>query len=193
MMMMSLAASERSGDITALPSARRHFLSVYTLSQKACFSPALTARAVPQKTLRVTETSQAVVEFDYQAQHDDELTIAVGDIISNIRKDEGGWWEGEVDGRRGLFPDNFVRLRILRSFSGVSVGFYLFVYFLVTSVCVCVCVCVCGAMLCPASCLPLLKELSQWRCLLGWQRQRGVCAPSSGRPVCPTKPLPESE
>uniref|UniRef100_A0AAR2JPG0 Osteoclast-stimulating factor 1 n=1 Tax=Pygocentrus nattereri TaxID=42514 RepID=A0AAR2JPG0_PYGNA len=52
---------------------------------------------------------EAIVEFDYQAQHDDELTIAVGDIISNIRKDEGGWWEGEVDGRRGLFPDNFVR------------------------------------------------------------------------------------
>ncbi|RXN17105.1 SH3 domain-containing kinase-binding 1 isoform X1 [Labeo rohita] len=52
---------------------------------------------------------EAIVEFDYQSQHDDELTIAVGDIISNIRKDEGGWWEGELDGRRGLFPDNFVR------------------------------------------------------------------------------------
>ncbi|TRZ03298.1 hypothetical protein DNTS_009835, partial [Danionella cerebrum] len=52
---------------------------------------------------------EAIVEFDYQAQHEDELTIAVGDIISNIRKDEGGWWEGELDGRRGLFPDNFVR------------------------------------------------------------------------------------
>ncbi|XP_036377713.1 SH3 domain-containing kinase-binding protein 1 isoform X2 [Megalops cyprinoides] len=52
---------------------------------------------------------EAIVEYDYKAQHDDELTITVGDIISNIRKDEGGWWEGEVDGRRGLFPDNFVR------------------------------------------------------------------------------------
>ncbi|XP_016309390.1 SH3 domain-containing kinase-binding protein 1 isoform X2 [Sinocyclocheilus anshuiensis] len=52
---------------------------------------------------------EAIVEFDYQAQHDDELTIAVGDIISNIRKNEGGWWEGELDGQRGLFPDNFVR------------------------------------------------------------------------------------
>lgn len=50
------------------------------------------------------------MEFDYKAQHDDELTISVGDIISNIRKDDGGWWEGEVDGRRGLFPDNFVRV-----------------------------------------------------------------------------------
>lgn len=60
--------------------------------------------------LSLSLSVEAIVEFDYQAQHDDELTIAVGDIISNIRKDEGGWWEGELDGRRGLFPDNFVRV-----------------------------------------------------------------------------------
>ncbi|XP_064413328.1 SH3 domain-containing kinase-binding protein 1 isoform X2 [Latimeria chalumnae] len=52
---------------------------------------------------------EAIVEFDYKAQHNDELTITVGDIITNIKKDDGGWWEGELGGRRGLFPDNFVR------------------------------------------------------------------------------------
>nr|XP_054607011.1 SH3 domain-containing kinase-binding protein 1 isoform X1 [Nothobranchius furzeri] len=52
---------------------------------------------------------EAVVEFDYEAQQDDELTLAVGDVIKNIRRDDGGWWEGELGGRRGLFPDNFVR------------------------------------------------------------------------------------
>ncbi|XP_015246145.1 PREDICTED: SH3 domain-containing kinase-binding protein 1 isoform X2 [Cyprinodon variegatus] len=52
---------------------------------------------------------EAVVEFDYEAQQDDELTLTVGDIIRNIRRDDGGWWEGELGGRRGLFPDNFVR------------------------------------------------------------------------------------
>uniref|UniRef100_A0A7N4PWZ7 SH3 domain-containing kinase-binding protein 1 n=1 Tax=Sarcophilus harrisii TaxID=9305 RepID=A0A7N4PWZ7_SARHA len=52
---------------------------------------------------------EAIVEFDYKAQHDDELTISVGDIITNIKKEDGGWWEGQVKGRRGLFPDNFVR------------------------------------------------------------------------------------
>ncbi|XP_028823610.1 SH3 domain-containing kinase-binding protein 1 isoform X2 [Denticeps clupeoides] len=52
---------------------------------------------------------EAIVEYDYQAAHDDELSISIGDIISNIRKDDGGWWEGELAGRRGLFPDNFVR------------------------------------------------------------------------------------
>lgn len=49
------------------------------------------------------------MEFDYQAQHDDELTISVGEVITNIRKEDGGWWEGQINGRRGLFPDNFVR------------------------------------------------------------------------------------
>ncbi|XP_074839464.1 SH3 domain-containing kinase-binding protein 1 isoform X3 [Carettochelys insculpta] len=52
---------------------------------------------------------EAIVEFDYKAQHDDELTITVGDIITNIKKEAGGWWEGQLKGRRGLFPDNFVR------------------------------------------------------------------------------------
>ncbi|XP_034428868.1 SH3 domain-containing kinase-binding protein 1 isoform X3 [Hippoglossus hippoglossus] len=52
---------------------------------------------------------EAVVEFDYEAQQDDELGLTVGDIIVNIRRDDGGWWEGELGGRRGLFPDNFVR------------------------------------------------------------------------------------
>ncbi|KAG7517108.1 hypothetical protein JOB18_049435 [Solea senegalensis] len=34
-------------------------------------------------------------------------------------------------------------------------------------------------MLCPASCLPLLRELAQWRCLLGWHRHNGVGSAST--------------
>ncbi|NP_001134009.1 SH3 domain-containing kinase-binding protein 1 [Salmo salar] len=52
---------------------------------------------------------EAVVEFDYEAQQEDELSLRVGDIIVKVTKDDGGWWKGEIDGRRGLFPDNFVR------------------------------------------------------------------------------------
>ncbi|XP_052358520.1 SH3 domain-containing kinase-binding protein 1-like isoform X31 [Oncorhynchus keta] len=52
---------------------------------------------------------EAVVEFDYEAQQEDELSLRVGDIIIKVTKDDGGWWKGEIDGRRGLFPDNFVR------------------------------------------------------------------------------------
>ncbi|XP_022421197.1 SH3 domain-containing kinase-binding protein 1 isoform X3 [Delphinapterus leucas] len=52
------------------------------------------------------------VIFPYEAQNDDELTIKEGDIVTLINKDciDVGWWEGELNGRRGVFPDNFVKL-----------------------------------------------------------------------------------
>lgn len=52
-----------------------------------------------------------IVEYDYDAVHDDELTIRVGEIIRNVKKlEEEGWLEGELNGRRGMFPDNFVKV-----------------------------------------------------------------------------------
>ncbi|CAO2601041.1 CD2-associated protein [Lemmus lemmus] len=51
-----------------------------------------------------------MMEYDYNAVHDDELSIRVGEIIRNVRKlQEEGWLEGELHGRRGMFPDNFVK------------------------------------------------------------------------------------
>ncbi|XP_025964480.2 CD2-associated protein isoform X1 [Dromaius novaehollandiae] len=51
-----------------------------------------------------------IVEYDYDAVHDDELTIRVGEIIRNVKKlEEEGWLEGELNGKRGMFPDNFVK------------------------------------------------------------------------------------
>ncbi|XP_074046096.1 CD2-associated protein [Macrotis lagotis] len=51
-----------------------------------------------------------IVEYDYDAVHDDELTIRVGDIIRNVKKlEEEGWLEGDLNGKRGMFPDNFVK------------------------------------------------------------------------------------
>ena len=56
-------------------------------------------------------TAEAVVTFDYEATQDDELTLKEGQIITNINMMEEGWWEGELNGQRGLFPDNFVEVR----------------------------------------------------------------------------------
>ncbi|XP_051954277.1 CD2-associated protein-like isoform X1 [Xyrauchen texanus] len=53
---------------------------------------------------------EVVVEFEYAALHEDELTLKLGDIIKNVRRiEEEGWMEGDLNGRRGLFPDNFVK------------------------------------------------------------------------------------
>ena len=40
----------------------------------------------------------------------DELTIRSGEIIKDVKRMSGGWWEGSLKGKRGLFPDNFVKV-----------------------------------------------------------------------------------
>ncbi|KPP77724.1 CD2-associated protein-like [Scleropages formosus] len=60
--------------------------------------------------IRSRDRVDVVVEHEYEALHDDELTLRPGDVIRNVRKiEEEGWMEGTLNGRRGLFPDNFVK------------------------------------------------------------------------------------
>lgn len=53
---------------------------------------------------------EALVEFNYVAQEPDELTIRKGDIIKDVKVMSGGWWEGTLRDKRGMFPDNFVKV-----------------------------------------------------------------------------------
>lgn len=56
---------------------------------------------------------KAKVLFEYTPENDDELALKVGDIVTVLNKEvyeTDGWWEGELNGKVGLFPDNFVEL-----------------------------------------------------------------------------------
>ncbi|XP_072883481.1 dynamin-binding protein-like [Hemitrygon akajei] len=44
------------------------------------------------------------------AQMPEELDFAEGDVITIVGVPEPGWFEGELDGRRGIFPEGFVEL-----------------------------------------------------------------------------------
>ena len=37
-----------------------------------------------------------------------QLKFKKGDIITITQKEDGGWWEGTLDGRTGWFPSNYV-------------------------------------------------------------------------------------
>lgn len=54
----------------------------------------------------------ARVLFPYTAEHEDELELREGDIITVLCKEleDKGWWKGELAGNVGVFPDNFVEL-----------------------------------------------------------------------------------
>ncbi|XP_076827892.1 SH3 domain-containing protein 21 [Brachyhypopomus gauderio] len=67
-----------------------------------------TQRVSTRKKTNVKECCQ--VMFDYTAITEDELNLKKGDTVTIINKvtDDEGWWEGELNGQRGFFPDNFV-------------------------------------------------------------------------------------
>ena len=47
--------------------------------------------------------------YPFQSTCDVELNLQEGDIVEVTRNDVGGgWWEGQVEGRHGLFPEKYV-------------------------------------------------------------------------------------
>ncbi|XP_044248382.1 rho guanine nucleotide exchange factor 6 isoform X1 [Ursus arctos] len=65
------------------------------------------------KAVEMTENGshQLVVKarFNFKQTNEDELSVRKGDIIYVTRVEEGGWWEGTLNGRTGWFPSNYVR------------------------------------------------------------------------------------
>ncbi|KAI9101726.1 hypothetical protein DFS34DRAFT_427830 [Phlyctochytrium arcticum] len=65
--------------------------------------PQLAAAPAARKRLRV--------EFDFDAEGPDELSLRKGEILELVCEIDDGWWEGEMlDGskRGGMFPSNYV-------------------------------------------------------------------------------------
>ncbi|XP_078108544.1 SH3 domain-containing protein 21 isoform X1 [Sander vitreus] len=75
----------------------------------AVFNKEMSQRAsVRNKAKNVVECCK--VMFDYKAKTEDELDLKKGDVVVILSKEteDEGWWEGELNGRCGFFPDNFV-------------------------------------------------------------------------------------
>jgi hypothetical protein len=64
--------------------------------------------SLPPKPIR----EQCKVLYAYAPVNEDELKLAEGEIVTIITKDlpDKGWWKGELRGKTGVFPDNFVTL-----------------------------------------------------------------------------------
>ncbi|KAI0670978.1 SH3 domain-containing protein [Trametes maxima] len=50
----------------------------------------------------------AMHDFAPQQNNVTCLTFRAGQVIHVINRDASGWWDGELDGRRGWFPSNYV-------------------------------------------------------------------------------------
>ena len=48
--------------------------------------------------------------FEYQGTTETELDLRENDVVTVLKQDRSGWWQGEVDGRIGWFPFNYVQV-----------------------------------------------------------------------------------
>jgi len=81
----------------------------FTVPTPAVLVPAAKA---PAAHAAAADTREVVkVLFDYAPLNEDELGLAQGQFVRVVKKENEGWWEGELEhdsSKRGWFPDNFV-------------------------------------------------------------------------------------
>ena len=52
--------------------------------------------------------------YPYNPQHDDELQLQVGQKLTKVVRLEMGWYRGVLNGIEGVFPDNFVKVSVIK-------------------------------------------------------------------------------
>uniref|UniRef100_A0A3B5R184 1-phosphatidylinositol 4,5-bisphosphate phosphodiesterase gamma n=1 Tax=Xiphophorus maculatus TaxID=8083 RepID=A0A3B5R184_XIPMA len=68
-------------------------------------NPGFYVEANQMPTLKCTVKAM----YEYKAQRDDELSFSKNAIITNVDKQEGGWWKGDCGGKKQMwFPANYV-------------------------------------------------------------------------------------
>uniref|UniRef100_A0A3B4Z716 Rho GTPase activating protein 10 n=1 Tax=Stegastes partitus TaxID=144197 RepID=A0A3B4Z716_9TELE len=74
--------------------------------------PAATTAASEKEKPEETVTSRkAKAVYPCEAEHDSELSFQVGAIFNAVTQSrEPGWLEGELEGKRGLIPENYVEM-----------------------------------------------------------------------------------
>uniref|UniRef100_A0A8C5RPR5 Rac/Cdc42 guanine nucleotide exchange factor 6 n=1 Tax=Laticauda laticaudata TaxID=8630 RepID=A0A8C5RPR5_LATLA len=77
-------------------------ISQYFLANFSCLH-------FPEMTENGSHQLVVKARFQFKQTNEDELTINKGDIIYVTRTEEGGWWEGTLNGKTGWFPSNYVR------------------------------------------------------------------------------------
>ncbi|KAI5477802.1 ras GEF [Pseudohyphozyma bogoriensis] len=68
----------------------------------------------PSPTPQLVEVEFARALHDFIPVHGQGsntcLSFEAGQVIRTLNKDDSGWWDGELDGKRGWFPSNYVEV-----------------------------------------------------------------------------------
>lgn len=102
------AIDDRSGSVSDT-SARYSTGSVSGASAYAASTPATTAPVsrAPPPPLPSAPVATAKMLYKFDGRSGDELSLPAGAIVSVLEKKPDGWYVGEYNGKKGLFPGNY--------------------------------------------------------------------------------------
>lgn len=69
-----------------------------------------------------SEYVRALHDFEPTAGSTTCLSFRAGQVIRTLNKDGSGWWDGELEGKRGWFPSNYVEVLLGARSSGSRVS-----------------------------------------------------------------------
>ncbi|XP_030650273.1 rho guanine nucleotide exchange factor 6 isoform X2 [Chanos chanos] len=113
--------------LLAVNNATQDRISERSCSQSSASAPSQSASSQTQSNLKSSRSlrrqskpaemsengggGQLVVKarFNFKQNNEDELSFSKGELIHVTRQEEGGWWEGTLNGKTGWFPSNYVR------------------------------------------------------------------------------------
>ncbi|XP_062866765.1 proto-oncogene vav-like isoform X1 [Trichomycterus rosablanca] len=86
-----------------------HLLLPYKQPEQSVSSHAHTHSHKPSRGMSERYFGTAKVRYNFSARDRTELSLTEGDTVKIIsKKAHNGWWKGEIYGRVGLFPANYV-------------------------------------------------------------------------------------
>ncbi|XP_016346552.1 rho guanine nucleotide exchange factor 7-like [Sinocyclocheilus anshuiensis] len=113
---LNKATSESGGESNSVCSRHSSSLRIKSFDSINCSSTHRRSSRLKYnqyRSLDMSENSapQVLVKarFNFQQTNEDELSFNKGDIIQVTRQEEGGWWEGSLNGKTGWFPSNYVK------------------------------------------------------------------------------------
>ncbi|XP_061745167.1 rho guanine nucleotide exchange factor 7-like isoform X1 [Nerophis ophidion] len=108
---LNKATEEKGGAVCVPHSATLRIKSFDSLNSQSRSSklPPHQYRSLDMSEGSGTGNFLVKARFAFHQTNEDELSFSKGDIISVSRQEEGGWWEGSLNGKSGWFPSNYVR------------------------------------------------------------------------------------
>lgn len=78
--------------------------------REGLYPAAFTQSCQAQPTTAQHSALRGVAKFDFTAESEDELTVKVGDIITQVESVDEQWILGVAGGKRGIVPKNYISL-----------------------------------------------------------------------------------